>query len=111
MPLPSDHLATSLGLLKQAHAAASRHLVFDVRLELPAVEERTTFEGLRAMTLAGALRNVGRATLADQVRDTMRTAGYTVAETDPFAGARAPPGRAMCEGVIRQSRETWPARD
>jgi hypothetical protein len=35
--------------------------------------------------LAGALRNIGRATLADQVRDTMRTAGYTVAETDPFA--------------------------
>lgn len=34
--------------------------------------------------LAGALRNIGRATLADQVRDTMRTAGYTVAETDPF---------------------------
>jgi hypothetical protein len=40
--------------------------------------------------LAGALRDVGRATLADQVRDTMRTAGYTVAETDPFAAARAP---------------------
>lgn len=35
--------------------------------------------------LAGALRNVGRATLADQVRDAMRAAGYTVAETDPFA--------------------------
>ena len=112
--------------------------VFDVRLELPAAEERTTIEGLRVMTLAaalaycspdmfrarpvelraalatlpesadllrcllaggkskvagrlaGALRNVGRATLADQVRDTMRTAGYTVAETDPFADARAP---------------------
>ena len=35
--------------------------------------------------LAGALRNIGAPTLADQVRDTMRTAGYTVAETDPFA--------------------------
>jgi hypothetical protein len=35
--------------------------------------------------LVGALRNVGRASLADEVRDTMRTAGYTVAETDPFA--------------------------
>jgi len=34
--------------------------------------------------LAGALRNLGRAELADQVRNTMRTAGYTVAETDPF---------------------------
>jgi len=106
--------------------------VFDVRLELPAGEERTTIEGVRVMTLAaalaycspdmfrarpvelraalamlsdaadllrclleggkskvagrlaGALRNVGRATLADQVRDTMRAAGYTVVETDPF---------------------------
>jgi fido (protein-threonine AMPylation protein) len=107
--------------------------VFDVRLKLPAAEERTTIEGVRVMTLAaalancspdmfrarpvelraalamlpdsadllrcllqggkskiagrlaGALRNIGRATLADQVRDTMRTAGYTVAEIDPFA--------------------------
>jgi len=107
--------------------------VFDVRLELPTAEERTTIGGVRVMTLAaalancspdmfrarpvevraalamltdsadllrclldggkskiagrlaGALRNVGRETLADQVRDTMRTAGYTVAETDPFA--------------------------
>ena len=35
--------------------------------------------------LAGAQRNIGRAALADQVRDTMRAAGYTVTETDPFA--------------------------
>lgn len=34
--------------------------------------------------LAGALRNVGRDALADQVRDTFRTAGYTVVEVDPF---------------------------
>jgi hypothetical protein len=34
--------------------------------------------------LAGALRNVGREVLADQVRDTFRTAGYTVVEVDPF---------------------------
>lgn len=35
--------------------------------------------------LAGALRNVGRDALAAEVRATMRTAGYTVVNTDPFA--------------------------
>lgn len=35
--------------------------------------------------LAGELRSIGRAALADQVRDTMRAADYTMTETDPFA--------------------------
>lgn len=34
--------------------------------------------------LAGALRNVGRAALADEIIATMSTAGYTVRESDPF---------------------------
>ena len=51
--------------------------------------------------LAGALRNVGRAALADQVRDTMRTAGYTVNETDPFADARAPGTRITTRPTAR----------
>lgn len=106
--------------------------VFDVRLELPAEQDRATVEGARLFTLAaaltyctpdffraqpiearaalgmltdasdllrcllaggkskvagrlaGALRNVGRDNLADQVRDTFRAAGYTVVEVDPF---------------------------
>ena len=130
--------------------------VFDVRLELPAAEERTTIDGMRAMTLAaalaycspdlfrtrpielraalamltdaadllrclleggkskvagrlaGALRNVGRATLADQVRDTLRTAGYTVVETDPFADPSPVPfaGRPVSPYVGRM-RLLW----
>lgn len=38
--------------------------------------------------LAGALRAIGRADLSDQIRDTMRAAGFIVNETDPFAVAR-----------------------
>ena len=34
--------------------------------------------------LAGALRNIGRGQIADQLVETMRAAGYTVNETDPF---------------------------
>jgi len=34
--------------------------------------------------LAGALRRVGRAELADEILSTMKAAGYDVRETDPF---------------------------
>lgn len=36
--------------------------------------------------LAGAFRNIGRSTIADNIVATMRAAGYTVNETDPFKG-------------------------
>ena len=43
--------------------------------------------------LAGAFRNVGRERIADDVLSTMKAAGYTVREQDPFCqreiGARA----------------------
>ncbi|AUM14147.1 Fic family protein [Ketobacter alkanivorans] len=35
--------------------------------------------------LAGAFRNIGRTKIADTILDTMRSAGHTVNETDPFA--------------------------
>lgn len=35
--------------------------------------------------LAGAFRNIGRSGIADDIVDTMRSAGYDVRETDPFA--------------------------
>ena len=34
--------------------------------------------------LAGAFRDIGRERIADDIVETMRTAGYTVRETDPF---------------------------
>ncbi|MDO9318506.1 MAG: Fic family protein [Gammaproteobacteria bacterium] len=35
--------------------------------------------------LAGAFRNIGRSTVADEIMQTMKAAGYAVRETDPFA--------------------------
>jgi hypothetical protein len=37
-----------------------------------------------AARLAGAFRNIGRAQIADDIVETMRSAGYTIAESDPF---------------------------
>jgi hypothetical protein len=37
-----------------------------------------------AARLAGAFRNIGRERVANNIVDTMRSAGYTIAETDPF---------------------------
>ncbi len=37
--------------------------------------------------LAGAFRNAGRDRIADQIMRTMKSAGYTVLETDPFESA------------------------
>lgn len=36
--------------------------------------------------LAGAFRNIGRVTIADNIVATMRAAGYTITEADPFKG-------------------------
>jgi hypothetical protein len=36
--------------------------------------------------LAGAFRNIGRVSIADNILETMRAAGYSVSETDPFLG-------------------------
>lgn len=36
--------------------------------------------------LAGALRSIGREKIADDILETMRAAGYSVVETDPFEG-------------------------
>lgn len=37
--------------------------------------------------LAGALRSIGNERIADDIVDTMRAAGYTVTESDPFVGS------------------------
>lgn len=36
--------------------------------------------------LAGAFRNIGRIAIADQIKDTMSAAGYSIVEADPFKG-------------------------
>lgn len=49
--------------------------------------------------LAGAFRNAGRDRIADQIMRTMKSAGYTVLETDPFESA--PP-------IVLDTREASP---
>lgn len=40
---------------------------------------------VKAGQLAGALRRIGRAAMADEIVTTMKAAGYVARETDPFA--------------------------
>lgn len=58
--------------------------------------------------LAGAFRNIGRNEIADEIVETMRSAGYDVRESDPFKSP-APfshPPRALSPYVIRM-RLSW----
>jgi hypothetical protein len=49
--------------------------------------------------ISGAFRNIGRDEIADRILGRMKTAGYTVNETDPFSEKSA---------VVFESRETSP---
>ncbi|MFT3804740.1 MAG: Fic family protein [Burkholderiaceae bacterium] len=58
--------------------------------------------------LAGAFRNIGRDQVADAITATMRTAGYTVSETDPFADR--PPvaiGQRQTSPAVNRLRMFW----
>jgi hypothetical protein len=143
--------------------------IFDVRLELPALEDIETQGGMRLMRLpaaliacapsyfaarpievraalaliteasqvlsrllagahstvagrlAGAFRNIGRDPIADNIIASMRAAGFTVNETDPFndkppisfpAGGTSPYGsrlRMMWEGMREPILQVLPA--
>jgi hypothetical protein len=58
--------------------------------------------------LAGAFRNIGRSTIADNIVATMRVAGYIVNETDPFKGL-PPMAFALRETspYVNRARMTW----
>lgn len=58
--------------------------------------------------LAGAFRNIGRNQIADTITATMRTAGYTVTETDPFSDL--PPvaiGQRETSPAVNRLRMSW----
>ena len=58
--------------------------------------------------LAGAFRNIGRTHIADAIIQTMRSAGYTVSESDPFDDA--PPvviGARQTSPAVNRLRMTW----
>jgi hypothetical protein len=57
--------------------------------------------------LAGAFRNIGRPQIADVIVETMRTAGYVIHETDPFAD-RLPAFRARdISPAVNRLRMNW----
>ena len=58
--------------------------------------------------LTGAFRNIGREAIADNIVATMRAAGYTVNETDPFKGL-PPMAFALRETSppVNRARMTW----
>lgn len=58
--------------------------------------------------LAGAFRNIGRDRIADAITATMRSAGYTVNESDPFAD-RAPVtiGQRDTSPAVNRLRMSW----
>jgi hypothetical protein len=60
--------------------------------------------------LAGAFRNIGRDRFADQILHTMRTAGYTVNESDPFADKPAVTfGARETSPYVNRLRMMWAA--
>jgi hypothetical protein len=59
--------------------------------------------------LAGALRAAGAGAIADDILDTMRTAGYDVRETNPFTAALPILGRARQESpYVGRMQLLWP---
>ena len=61
-----------------------------------------------AARLAGAFRNIGREQIADNIVETMRSAGYTIAESDPFTERTAvviPPRETS--PYVNRLRMTW----
>jgi hypothetical protein len=97
--LPAALVACSPGFYRQnpTDARAALSMVRDASDVLPRLLEggRSTIAG----RLAGALRNIGRERIADEIIETLRAAGYVVRESDPFE--TRPP-------VILRARETSP---
>ena len=61
----------------------------------------------KAGCLAGALRQIGRSAMADEITAAMKSAGYDTRESDPFEAARvfgAPPAVAP---IVKRIRMLW----
>jgi hypothetical protein len=59
--------------------------------------------------LSGALRRLGRGAVADDILKTMKSAGYTVRETDPFADAQPvmDSARARAAPIVGRLQAMW----
>lgn len=85
--VPTALVACSEGFFRQASTdvRAAMAMIKDASDVLAVLLEggHSTIAG----RLAGAFRNAGRERVADQIIRTMRNAGYTVSEADPFESA------------------------
>ncbi len=85
--VPTALVACSEGFFRQASTdvRAAMAMIKDASDVLAVLLEggHSTIAG----RLAGAFRNTGRERVADQIIRTMRNAGYTVSEADPFESA------------------------
>lgn len=112
--LPAALIACSPGYFSQkaTDARAALAVVRDASDVLPLLLAGD--HSVLAGRLAGAFRNIGRARIADDILKTMRAAGHTVSESDPFIDrpALALPAHELSPHVNRvrlmwqQMRET-----
>lgn len=101
-------VAVSAGFYRQQHMAA--------RIAMSLVEDATELltvllngsHSVVAGRLAGALRALGRTALADNIVQTMKSAGYVVLESSPFDVApSALPGGRPESPYVQRLRVTW----
>lgn len=100
LPAPSDiEVLEGLRIMKLSHALLNCAPTFfatnpiEVRIALSIISDSSDLSrqllsgghSVVAGRIAGALRNIGRVKAATDILETMRSAGYAVSETDPFA--------------------------
>ncbi len=101
-------VAVSAGFYRQQHVAA--------RIAMSLVEDLTELltvllngsHSVVAGRLAGAFRALGRTALADNIVQTMKSAGYVVIESNPFDATASPlPGGRSESPYVQRLRITW----
>jgi fido (protein-threonine AMPylation protein) len=63
----------------------------------------------KAGCLAGALRQIGRSAMADEITAAMKSAGYDTRESNPFEAARAFGAPAAVAPIVKRIRMLWEA--
>jgi hypothetical protein len=102
-------LAAALLGCSQAHFAARP---IEMRAALAMVQDASDLlirllEG-GAGRLAAAFRNIGRPRIADNITETMQTAGYTISERDPFEDhSRVTFGARETSPYVNRMRMDW----
>ncbi len=122
--MPARQELTMLGDLRVLTPAAAlvgvseaffQHAPIESEIALGAVKDSSELlqpllaggHSVVAGRLAGALRRAGRDPLADDILTSMRQAGYTVRETDPFTPGREVANFSAYSPVISRIRALW----